>query len=224
MKITFSHKSYFLASAVCLLFCSCAQLSLFQDASTDGKGGFSAGLNASIMKYPQFHKFEYCGVDCVVPAPNPQIGVTRRIANVFGSYGVTEFMDLQLSASTGMNVMFSPKVQLLNIDNSKLAFAVNPAIEYQIEQDDLSYIRLHYACIGSLKIVDQLTYFVEPRFISERRDMPFNIKGFSTGLIYSLRNGINISLGCSSFSVGRKAKNIHPASQLAIGVKYRMQK
>lgn len=197
---------------VVLALCSsCAQLSLFQDAKTLGKGNKSIGGHIS-------------GYGIVDIDGNDDIILPSIVAN--GSYGVTDRLDLQFSVSLAGSFLFSPKLQLLGNRNSKWAFALNPGIATHVgsfEEEELGILRTHYSAIGSYHPSDKVSIFFEPRYINQyRRDQSNDhFYGSTLGLCYKTSKVLDLTAGASFFDVKNSSELL---IQLGVGVNYRFIK
>jgi len=101
---------------VLILCSSCAQLSLFQDAKTLGKGNGALGGHLS-------------GYGLIENNGNDNFILPSLV--VHGTYGVTDKLDLQGSVALSGSLAISPKFQIIGSSESKWAFALNPGIELQ---------------------------------------------------------------------------------------------
>lgn len=193
--------------AALLSCCSCAQLSLFQDARTLGKGKVAVGGLASAY------------------------GTTENISNysisfpyVLGhaSYGLSDRLDIQTSLSIARSIMISPKYQILGTKESRWALALNPGAEIHsggLLDSDLIPIRLNYSCIASYHPSDKAAFFLQPSFIhqfsNDKKDNYF--VGATAGIKFILTNTRSFSLGSSFYKISHNSDYF---MQLGLGMTF----
>ena len=191
---------------------SCTQTSLLQDARTEGKG---KGSMAAVLS--AYGTTEESDITAVVP-----------FLCVQGSYGLAEKVDLQLSFSSGGNVLISPKVQVIGNQNSKFALSLNPGFEYQVGSDDGNTIfRTQYGFISSFHPTEKLAIFLEPKLISQYSgDDRFNFPGATLGVKFPLGDRFDLSIGGGLFQVRNIDDGINDAVlyNFGIGGRYKFQK
>ncbi len=204
-----------LNSALCfilvLTLSSCAQLSLFQDAKTAGKGNITVGGHLSGY-----------GVTGEENGSFDQIILPSIV--VHGGYGVTERLDLQLSASMAGSLLFAPKYQILGNRTSKWAMAVNPGGEVHFGDFDdrnIGVFRMHLSSIGSYHPSDKMSIFVEPRYIVQyqnRRDVDI-FYGTNAGIQLKISEMADFSIGSSLFRVNDSNQLLF---QLGLGLRLKL--
>jgi len=171
---------------------SCAQLSLFQDAKTIGKGKVSIGGYGSL----------YAGLDDNFDISPAIIPVVAGHA----SYGLTNKVDLQMSLSSLTSVLFSSKIQLHGNKESKGAIALNPSIEFlafdEAETSGDYLLNLHYASIFSVHPKEDRSYFFEPKYVRRYRGLLENedLYGITIGTIFKNRKNFDLAFGASIFN------------------------
>ena len=171
------------------LFNSCAQLSLFQDARTVGKNQGNIGVNLSAYGTND-NSEETFGV---AAAPSVQ---------VYGSYGITEKVDIQLSLSSQGNALIAPKFQFLGDDQSRFAAAINPGVEFQIDAEGSFILRSHLGLITSMHPSENLSIFLEPKWITQFvEDDNFQFPGATLGAKFALGDRAALSVGASLFGI-----------------------
>lgn len=169
---------------------SCAQLSLFQDARTVGKDQGNIGVNLSAY-----------GTN---DSSDETLGVAAApFVQVYGSYGITEKLDIQLSLSSQGNALLAPKFQFAGDQQSRFAAAINPGIEFQSGGDNGSFIlRSHLGLIASLHPSDNLSIFFEPRWITQfETDNNFQFPGASLGAKFAVGERASLAIGASLFGI-----------------------
>ncbi len=199
-------------TVACLILHSCTQTSLLQDARTEGKGN---GSMAAVLS--AYGTTEASDVAAVVP-----------FLYVQGSYGLAERVDLQLSFSSGGNILLSPKVQVVGDRSSKFALSLNPGFEYQIGSDDGNLIyRTQLGFIASVHPSKKLAIFLEPKLISQFTDQDrFNFPGATLGVKFPLGDRFDLSIGGGLFQVRNIDDGINDAVlyNFGLGGRYRFLK
>lgn len=196
----------------CIILHSCTQTSLLQDARTEGKGN---GSMAAVLS--AYGTTEASDVAAVIP-----------FLYVQGSYGLAEKIDLQLSLSSGGNVLISPKFQIIGNQTSKFALSLNPGFEYQAGSDDGNIIfRTQYGFISSFHPTEKLSIFLEPKMISQYSgEERFNFPGASLGLKFPLGDRFDLSIGGGLFQVRNIDDGINNAIlyNFGLGARYKFVK
>ncbi len=177
--------------SILLLLCnSCAQLSLFQDARTSGKNKGNFGVNLSAY-----------GTN---DTSDGSIGVAAApFLQIYGSYGLVEKIDLQLSLSSQGNALLAPKLQFVGDQESRFAASFNPGLEFQMGGDNGVFIfRSHVGLITSFHPSENVAIFLEPRWITQfESDNNFQFPGASLGIKFAVGERANLSVGASLFGV-----------------------
>lgn len=195
-----------------LMLHSCTQTSLLQDARTEGKGN---GSMAAVLS--AYGTTETTDVAAVLP-----------FLYIQGSYGLAEKVDLQLSLSSGGNILVSPKVQVIGDQTSKFALSLNPGFEYQAGSDDGNIIfRTQYGFISSFHPTEKLSIFLEPKMISQYSgEERFNFPGATLGVKFPLGDRFDLSIGGGLFQVRNIDDGINNAVlyNFGLGARYKFQK
>ena len=185
-------KKPILFTLLLLLLNSCAQLSLFQDARTVGKKNGNIGVNLSAY-----------GTN---DSSDETLGVAAApFLQVYGSYGLGEKIDVQVSISSQFNTLVAPKFQFIGDAHSKWAASINPGLEFQAGADGgSSILRSHVAFIGSFHPTERVSIFLEPRWITQfQEDDNFQFPGTSFGAKFQLgeQKRAGLSIGVSLFGI-----------------------
>jgi len=184
------HKFFLLVILIGL--CSCAQLSLFQDGRTIGKGNTEIGATASLYGFDEDLLDEDIS-SIIVPG-----------AIVYVNRGVHEDLDLQFSVSSALNMLLGMKYQLVGSKTSKFATAINPgySIQYGGVNETFPVSRLHLAFVSSFHPNEKTSVFFEPRYIYQfEKDNDNNAyPGGTIGLNFRPNTKIRLGFGFSAFS------------------------
>ena len=154
-----------------LFMSSCASLVHFETAKTNGKENLSMHLNVSGY-----------GLD-----NQGQDGQYLPFGEIGMSYGVTEKLDVELSASSGFNGKISAKYQFAGDSLSAFASALEPGIEFQLTDAGEIGFRYHFPLHFSIHTDSQVSYFVSPKYVLQDINEISHFIGISTGLSY-MRN------------------------------------
>ena len=168
-----------------VLLSSCAQLSIFQDARTEGKGNTSIAATALLHNGSD-------GPDRIAPY--------FPVVYAQGSYGLTEKIDLQLSLSSSGTAFLNPKIQIQGDQNSKWAFSLNPGFEYQFGLDQPSQnFRIHGSFVSSFHPNEKTSWIVQPKFIRDYAlSNPTNYLGSSIAFKLNNMGEISYVFGASA--------------------------
>ena len=189
MKSASKHP-YSVLVIIVLMFSSCAQLTVFHTARTEGKG------NITITP----------GVEGIGLLPNGSasgdVGAgLLPVGKLELSYGLTEHLDVIASASTSLSLLTSLKYQMVGDNQSAFSLALMPGYEFQASPNGgaNSIYRLHLPLIATFYTAENTGFYISPKYalqVEENNDN-FSFPGFSAGVV--LERNIKYIIGGGVF-------------------------
>ncbi len=194
-----------------VLLNSCAQLTRLDTARTVGDGNTEIGAQVTGYGFNQ------------TASPDLGAGILPFVElNV--NRGITEKMDLSISANTSLNVYTNVKYQIYGDQESAVAIAVLPGADVQFGGFDNSnqniFFRPHLSGIISLH-QDEWALFAEPKYIYQYWTAD-HFAGITFGIDYSMPK-LSLAIGYSFFPIlGENTARGSNIYQIGFGVRRKL--
>lgn len=190
---------------------SCAQLTRLDTARTIGDGNTEIGAQLTAYGFDE--------------SASPDLGsgaVPFVVLNL--NHGLTEKIDLMVSANTSANIFINPKFQIYGDRSSPMAIALLPGVDAQLGDIDSPnepsvYFRPHFSGIISFH-QNEWALFVEPKyvyqywtethFVGTTVGIDYTMDRWSFGLGYSYFPilGTDLAAGSNLFQIGISARRL----------------
>ncbi|WP_235290949.1 hypothetical protein [Portibacter lacus] len=171
-----------------MLLGSCAQLTPFHSARTEGAGNLTASpaIDGTVF-IPSVNSTSFQGL------PGGRVEL---------AYGITNKIDILTSLYTSGSIMGSMKFQFLGDNESNIAGAVMPGYEYQssvivVNSDPETIHRIHVPLIFSIRANEKTDFYIGPKFTYQidKDDNNTIYSGIVGGVELGTRIKYNIGLG-----------------------------
>jgi hypothetical protein len=177
-------KKLILLSIILVSLSACSSLVSFQTGRTIGADKFGVQLNGSVYGFTDNNE-----------------NFTTPFVEIEGSYGITNWLEAKLALTSAINSKGALKFQLIGTQSSKFALSLEPGLEYQLGNINVSsnaegiIERYHFPVHMSIHDERGLGFYLSPKYMLQNADEFTHFAGFSTGIAIDRKNTYFIGAG-----------------------------